>query len=241
MNIFYRTTILFLLVLILIINLLSFEVVKNIIRPYLPVSFFIAKNSIHENLKYNNIYYEPNEELIKILKNGNNTIFIRHSHKKPSEFQQAFDVLELNGYETDYISLNNCLTDRGKEEAKFIGILFKKLNLELGSVYSSPICRCIETANIAFEKYITKDYLAYMGIVDIKKRKTYKEKAIDLFYEKPKKNFNKIIIAHGSTPKLVGLKVPNIGQSAIIIYNHEKENVVGVLEFNKLVHAFYID
>ena len=30
-----------------------------------------------------------------------------------------------------------------------------------------------------------------------------------------------------------------LGQSAIIIYNHDDNDVRGVLEFNKLVHAFY--
>ena len=127
MNTLYRITILSLLIIILVVNLLSFEIVKNVIRPYLPVSFFDAQNSIQENLKYNKIYYEPNEELLEFLKNGNNTIFIRHSHKLPSEFQQGFDVLELNGFESEYISFNNCLTDRGKEEAKFIGMFFKNL------------------------------------------------------------------------------------------------------------------
>jgi len=239
MNTLYRITILSLLIIILVVNLISFEIVKNVIRPYLPVSFFQAQNSIQENLKYNKIYNEPNKELFEFLKNGNNTIFIRHSHKLPSEFQQGFDVLELNGFKSEYISLNNCLTERGKEEARFIGLLFKKLNLKISSVYSSPICRCIETAEIAFEQHIKADYLAYLGIVDVKKRKINQEKAKNLFYKKPKKNFNKIIVGHGSTPKLVGLKLPNIGQSAMIIYNHENEDVVGILEFNKMVHAFY--
>ena len=34
----------------------------------------------------------------------------------------------------NYIKKNNCLTLRGKEEAKFIGLLFKKLNIHIHSI-----------------------------------------------------------------------------------------------------------
>ena len=239
MKIFFRLTVISLLFLILFLNLISFETVKNIIRPYIPVNLLTAKDSLKENFKYNQISHEINDEILETLKNGNNTLFIRHSHKLPKEFQQGFDVLELNGFQSDYINNNNCLTDRGKEEAKFIGILFNQLKLPIDEVYTSPICRCVETANIAFQKYIIKDFLAYLGIVSVKDRINYTNETKNLFYQQPKQNYNNIIVGHGSTPKLVGLKLPDIGQSAIIIYNHDDNNVRGVLEFNKLVHAFY--
>ena len=180
-----------------------------------------------------------NDEIINLLKKGNNTIFIRHSHKISNDFQQGFDVLEMNGYNTDYIKKNNCLTLRGQEEAKFIGLIFNKLNIPIDKVYSSPICRCFETANIAFGKYEKIDYLSYDSISNRNKSKKIKNLKKDLFFSSPKENFNKVIIAHGSTPKEIGINLPVLGQSGLLIYNNNSNSVEATIEFNELMHAFY--
>jgi broad specificity phosphatase PhoE len=45
-----------------------------------------------------------------------------------------------------------CLTEKGIEDAKLIGEVFKVLNIPVGHVVSSPSCRARETAIFAFER-----------------------------------------------------------------------------------------
>ena len=233
----YKITIIFFLFLILITNLLSFDSVKNIIRPYFKLELQVDTNSTtYDN---QNISYYPSKEIIELLQEGGNTIFIRHSHKKHSEFQRAFDVVELNQYESKYIKENNCLTSRGREEAKFIGLIFEHLKIPLDNVYTSPICRCVETAKIAFEKYQIKEFLQYEYTVEKKNRAGFKDKTYKLFFDKPKNNYNKIIVAHGSTPFSLGFNFPKIGQSGLMIYNHNNDKISAILEFDSFVHALY--
>jgi phosphohistidine phosphatase SixA len=236
----YRISILTLLTLILIINLSSANRINVFFKENILSKIFAQQNSSLKDIKIDTIQNEVDEKLINLLKVGNNTIFIRHSHKISEDFQQGFDILQLNGFKSAYINKNNCLTARGREEAKFIGIFFKKFNIPVSKVHSSPICRCAETANIAFQDYEVHEYLSYHSISNNIKSETFYNNKKSLFFLSPKDNYNKIIIAHGSTPKEVGIDMPSVGQSGILVFNHDTNKVEATLEFNKLAHAFYL-
>ena len=237
-SIIYRILILILLFTLITLNLFIAE--KSNLTNFLNLEKLNNFTKIEEkNQASEKIEYIMNDQIFNLLKQGNNTIFIRHSHKISNDFQQGFDVLEMNGYNTNYIKKNNCLTLRGKEEAKFIGLLFKKLNIPINKVYTSPICRCLETASIAFGKYEKIDYLAYDSITNRNNSKKIKKLKKEIFFTSPKENFNKVIVAHGSTPGEVGINLPVLGQSGLLIYNNDSNSVKATIEFNELMHTFY--
>ena len=94
---------------------------------------------------------DSNNNLISELKKGGNLIFIRHAYAP-------------GGGDPDNFDLNDCktqrnLSERGKDQAKKIGNFFKDNEIQIDIVISSEWCRCQETAQIAFNKFKTKNFL----------------------------------------------------------------------------------
>ena len=92
-----------------------------------------------------------NDNLKKQLKNGGNLIFIRHAYAP-------------GGGDPDNFKISNCSTQRnlnedGKKQSRKIGQFFIKNNISIDKVLSSEWCRCKDTANIAFNKFETKNFL----------------------------------------------------------------------------------
>jgi hypothetical protein len=54
------------------------------------------------------------------------------------------------GFKLDACSTQRNLTDAGRDDARRVGAMFKSLGIPVGRVLSSPWCRCLETARLAF-------------------------------------------------------------------------------------------
>ena len=91
------------------------------------------------------------QNLIKEFKQGGKLIFIRHAYAPGSGDPKNFNL--------DDCSTQRNLNNRGKKQSKNIGSLFLKNNIKIHKVYSSEWCRCKETADIAFKKFETKQFL----------------------------------------------------------------------------------
>ena len=99
----------------------------------------------------NGIKADTETQVLKNLKNGGNLIFIRHAYAP-------------GGGDPDNFDLNDCSTQRnlsetGREQAKKIGKFFHKNQIPIDKVISSEWCRCKETAEIAFKRFETKNFL----------------------------------------------------------------------------------
>jgi phosphohistidine phosphatase SixA len=90
------------------------------------------------------------------------------------------------------------LTDEGKAHAKKIGAAFTKHGIK-AKVISSPMCRCTETAEIAFGEYVTDPELRQKSPEDTPGQDSFQEKAIELFSK-----------YRGSTPIVFVNHRPNI-------------------------------
>ena len=109
---------------------------------FILIIFLILTNGIRADIE---------TEVLKDLKNGGNLIFIRHAYAP-------------GGGDPDNFDLNDCktqrnLSERGKDQAKKIGDFFKNNEIQIDIVISSEWCRCQETAQIAFNKFETKNFL----------------------------------------------------------------------------------
>lgn len=81
--------------------------------------------------------------LVNALREGGLILYFRHAS---TDFGQNDD--QMSGYE-DCAKQRN-LTDRGRAEAREIGVSVKRLELPVGDVLASPFCRTMETARLIF-------------------------------------------------------------------------------------------
>ena len=92
-----------------------------------------------------------NENIVEILKNGNNIIFIRHAIAPGNGDPSNFDISDC--------STQRNLSKEGELQAFKIGKFFRENDIKVMKVLSSEWCRCKDTAKIAFESYETKNFL----------------------------------------------------------------------------------
>jgi hypothetical protein len=79
------------------------------------------------------------------LREGGYVLYMRHTS---TDFSQ--NDARMTSYE-DCANQRN-LTDKGRAEAREIGAQVKRLRIPIGEVLSSPFCRTLETARLAFGK-----------------------------------------------------------------------------------------
>jgi broad specificity phosphatase PhoE len=85
----------------------------------------------------------PPARLVAELRAGGRVIFFRHTATDFSENDSR-----MKGYR-DCGGQRN-LVDKGRDDARKIGIAIRALGIPIGRVLSSPYCRTIETAELAF-------------------------------------------------------------------------------------------
>ena len=91
------------------------------------------------------------ENIVEILKKGNNIIFIRHALAPGNGDPSNFDISDC--------STQRNLNKDGELQALKIGNFFKENDIKLTKVLSSEWCRCKDTAKIAFGNFETKNFL----------------------------------------------------------------------------------
>jgi phosphohistidine phosphatase SixA len=83
------------------------------------------------------------EELWALLQKGGQVVMIRHAITTPG-------VGDPPGMRLDDCSTQRNLTDQGRQDSRRLGEAFRARKIPVGTVLSSPWCRCIETARLAF-------------------------------------------------------------------------------------------
>ena len=103
----------------------------------------------HSQLKSKHLKWAQN------LKKGGYIIHLRHAMREKWDTVVTFDALELQNNDDarneDYYRAV-CLTEKGILESKLVGEVFKRSNIEVSYVVSSPSCRARETAIYAFAR-----------------------------------------------------------------------------------------
>ncbi len=79
------------------------------------------------------------------LARGTNVILIRHAQTTPG-------VGDPPGFTLGDCATQRNLSDEGRTQARKLGQVFRARRIEIDRVLSSPWCRCIETARLAFDR-----------------------------------------------------------------------------------------
>ena len=83
------------------------------------------------------------DALWDVLKGGGRVILMRHAITTPG-------VGDPPGFKLDDCATQRNLIDEGREHAKRVGAAFRARGVPVAQVLSSPWCRCVETARLAF-------------------------------------------------------------------------------------------
>ena len=139
-----------------------------------------------------------NRELVAKLQKGGYVIFLRHA--KTDWSQKDIEPFNLN----DCSSQRN-LTEEGRAQAAMIGEGYRVLKIPIAKVLTSPFCRCVDTAALAFGAYeVNQDlaHIAYSEDKEGKKRTAYlRSKMREFLGTVPPPGENIVLVGH--SPNLI--------------------------------------
>ncbi len=130
-----------------------------------------------------------NEALWALLKKGGHVVLMRHAVTTPG-------VGDPPGFRLDDCSTQRNLTDGGRQDAKRVGAAFRARGIAIERVLTSPWCRCIETANLAFGKAETSTALSNLFTYPENRDRQVGE--MNALIDAPKAG-NRVLVSHGAT------------------------------------------
>ena len=146
---------------------------------FILIIFLILTNGIKADTEF---------QVLKNLKNGGNLIFIRHAYAPGGGDPDNFDINDC--------STQRNLSEEGRIQAKNIGNYFKENSIPVSKVISSEWCRCIETAEIAFKKFETNNFLNSFFSEKFSKNKTKQIKNLKKYINEWDGNKNLVFVTH---------------------------------------------
>jgi phosphohistidine phosphatase SixA len=127
-------------------------------------------------------------ELVRKLQEGGLVIYLRHA------------ATDRSKEDTGVVDLEDCstqrnLSDEGREQARTIGVGFRRLEIPVGEVLSSEYCRTRETATLAFGRVELEPNLT--GFPNMSEP-TYDDRVVktrSLLRQTPRRG-NTVLVAH---------------------------------------------
>lgn len=94
-------------------------------------------------------------DLVDLLRQGGYHLFFRHAitdGQDPHKVNPPHETIA-------HCASQRPLNEAGRAQARQIGLTIMQLGIPVGDVYTSPFCRCEETARLAFARGVTVDWL----------------------------------------------------------------------------------
>ena len=152
---------------------------------------------------------------ISDLAKGGYVIYLRHTERDKGA--------ELPELITDIDNRQECmpgteLNTLGREQAKGLAEKMAEFNIKVDQVYASPTCRTREQAEIMFGD----DFELRRELVYTQMRRKHEHDSLNVFlsallYSPVREGYNRVLIAHGTVLKPVGVDHPKIAQGDAII------------------------
>jgi|SRR5688572_8915244 len=147
------------------------------------------------------------EALWALLKAGGQVVLVRHAVTTPG-------VGDPPGMRLDDCATQRNLTDEGRRHAERIGTAFRARGIPVRAVQSSPWCRCMETAKLAFG-----GAQAHASLGNLFGRPENRDSQIaslknDLLG--PRQGDNLVLISHGSTIQALTGVSPGTGEMVVL-------------------------
>ena len=147
------------------------------------------------------------DELWDLLRGGGQVVLIRHPLTDPG-------FGDPQGFRLEDCSTQRNLSEEGREHAKRIGEAFRLHRVPVDRVISSPWCRCVETASLAFGSVELSTALANLFGRSESRQKQVAE--LTAMASAPRPGGNLVLITHGSTI-LALTRIPvNMGEIMVL-------------------------
>jgi phosphohistidine phosphatase SixA len=131
------------------------------------------------------------ESLVAALQRGGLVIYFRHADTGPAYLEQGVDLARCETQRN--------LNDDGRAESRVMGEQFRRLRIPVGEVRSSEFCRCRETAQLAFGRYVVEPMLT--GVSRSAEAADRRTKSIatlkGLLAAPPASGTNTVLVSHG--------------------------------------------
>jgi broad specificity phosphatase PhoE len=148
-----------------------------------------------------------NDELWDLLRGGGQVVLIRHT-VTTSGFGDP------EGFRLDDCGTQRNLSEEGRDHARRIGEAFRLHRIPVGRILTSPWCRCVETASLAFGKADLDPALANL-FGRSERRQKQVEQLIAMVSERHQ-GANLVLVTHGSTI-LALTRIPvNMGEIMVL-------------------------
>lgn len=130
------------------------------------------------------------EALWTVLKDGGQVVLIRHAITTPG-------VGDPDGMRLDDCRTQRNLTDEGRQHARQVGAAFRARGIPVEQVLTSPWCRCIETARLAFG---AAEVWAPLGnLFGRPQHRDAQVREMRALVGQPRRGGNLVLVSHGST------------------------------------------
>jgi phosphohistidine phosphatase SixA len=147
------------------------------------------------------------DELWELLRNGGQVVAIRHTITTPG-------FGDPPGMRLEDCSTQRNLSEEGREHARRIGEAFRLHRIPIDQVLTSPWCRCVETASLAFGK---ADIHHALG--NLFGRPENRQKQVDqlsVLVGERRKGGNLVLLTHGSTIMALTRVSPAPGEVVVL-------------------------
>lgn len=151
---------------------------------------------------------QANDSLWALLKGGGQVVLMRHAVTVPG-------VGDPEGMRLADCTTQRNLSDEGRAHARQIGEAFRARAIPVAQVLSSPWCRCLETARLAFgaEPQASPALGNLFGRTDPQGRQVAQMRA--LVSRKPPGG-NLVLVSHGSTIYALTGVSPSTGELVVV-------------------------
>jgi phosphohistidine phosphatase SixA len=147
------------------------------------------------------------EALWSLLKGGGQVVLIRHAVTTPG-------VGDPGGMKLDDCATQRNLSDEGRADARALGEAWRRRGIEAGMLLSSPWCRCLETARLAFQRE-AKPEPALGNVFGRREIEAKQTEALKKLLVKPQRG-NTVMLSHGSTIFALTGVSPGTGEAVIV-------------------------
>jgi broad specificity phosphatase PhoE len=147
-----------------------------------------------------------NEDAWALLKTGGQVVLLRHAITTPG-------VGDPPGMRLDDCGTQRNLTETGRADSRRVGEAFRARNVPVDRVLSSPWCRCLETARLAFDAAETWQPLSNLfGRAEAREEQVREMRALA---GERRSGGNLVLVSHGST--ILALTGVNLDTAEMVV------------------------
>lgn len=151
--------------------------------------------------------------LVSALRSGGHNIYFRHVATEWSQYDQ---VEKIDDWRSCDATRMRQLSDRGRDDARAIGLALQRLDVPVGEVLASPYCRTVETARLMeFGEVAETNQVMNLRSAGYVGGRASVIASAQALLASPPPSANRVIVAHG-----------NVAREATPVYPAEGEAVV---------------